>query len=73
MTTICTIIYSLVYTQKPSGQWMKMSILEVNDNFTLSKEVNGPILATTFVVELFLALGINLFVLIFTLCHPQRV
>ena len=49
-----------------------MSILEVNDNFTLSEEVSGPLLATTVVVELFLALSINLFVLIFTLCHPKR-
>ena len=48
-----------------------MSILEVNDNFTFSKEVNGPLLATTVVVELFFALSINLFVLIFTLCHPK--
>ena len=48
-----------------------MSILEVNDNFTLSKEINGPLLATTVVIELLLALSINLFVLIFTLCHPK--
>ena len=50
---------------------MKMSILEVNDNFTFSEEVNGPLFATTVAVELFLALSINLFVLIFTLCHPK--
>ena len=49
----------------------KMDILEENDNFTLSEEVNGSLLAAAVGIELLLALTTNLFVLIFTLCHPK--
>ena len=47
-----------------------MDILEVNDNFTLIEEVNGPLLAVFYGIEFILSIVANLFVLIFTLCHP---
>ena len=48
-----------------------MDILEDNRNFTLGEEINGPLLAVAVSIELILTLSINLFVLIFTLCHPK--
>ena len=48
-----------------------MSILEENKNFTSSEELNGPLQATVIGVEILFALVTNLFVLIFTLCHPK--
>ena len=48
-----------------------MDILDYNYNFTLSKEVHGPLLAVAVGVELVFAFIVNLFVLIFTLCHPK--
>ena len=47
------------------------NILEENSNFTLSDEVNGPLISVAVGIELILALSINLFALVFTLFHPQ--
>ena len=48
-----------------------MDILKDNRNFTLGKGVNGPLLAVFVGIDLFLTFVINLFVLIFTFCHPR--
>ena len=48
-----------------------MDILEENDNFSLSDEVNGPVLAVAVSIQSFMGIITNLFVLIFTLCHPK--
>ena len=48
-----------------------MDILEKNDNFSLSDEVNGPVLAVAVSIQSFMGIIGNLFVLIFTLCHPK--
>ena len=48
-----------------------MDILENNDNFTLSQDVHGPLLAVAVSIEFVFSFIINLFLLIFTLCHPK--
>ena len=48
-----------------------MDILEKNDNFSFSDEVNGPVLAVAVSIQSFMGIFANLFVLIFTLCHPK--
>lgn len=45
-------------------------ILEENDNFTLSSEIHGPVIAVFIALEMVAALVSNLFVLLVTLCHP---
>ena len=47
------------------------SILERNYNFTVIEDVNGPLFATAIAIEMIVALIINLFISIFTLCHPK--
>ncbi len=47
------------------------SIEEENENFTLSDNINGPLLATTVLVELVISFITNLFIFVFTLCHPK--
>ena len=46
-----------------------MDIFKENDNFTVSEDINGPLLAVAVSIEFFLALIINLFILSFSLCH----
>ena len=48
-----------------------MDILAENFNFTLNKDINGPLLAVAVGIEFTLSLVANLFVLIFTVCHPK--
>ena len=43
--------------------------IEDNDNFTLSHDINGPVLAAAIILEEVLILFINLFVLSFTCLH----
>ena len=47
-------------------------ILENNDNFTLSPDVHGPLLSIAVGIECAFAFVINLFLLIFTFCHPKK-
>ena len=46
-------------------------LLEENKNFTISDDINGPLVATVVGLEILAALVTNWFVLIFTLCHPK--
>ena len=48
-------------------------VLEFNSYFTFNynNSINGPLLATAVGLEIILALITNLFVLIFSLCHPK--
>ena len=46
-------------------------ILQENGSFTTDKDINGPLVATIVSLEVLAALVTNLFVLIFTLCHPK--
>ena len=48
-----------------------MSLLEINDNFTVSDDLNGPAIAVILGIELVLALSANAFVLILTLCNHK--
>ena len=47
------------------------SILEKNYNFTVDSVANGPWIATVIAIEMIIALVINLFITIFTLCNPK--
>ncbi len=44
---------------------------EENFNFTLSPEINGPVLAIALGILTVIVLAINLFVLIHSFCHPK--
>ena len=48
-----------------------MDILEVNDNFTLNEDINGPVLSTFVALEMVTGFVANLFVIIVTFCHPK--
>ena len=48
-----------------------MDILEDNDNFTLSEDVNGPALSVFVALIMVTGFLANLFVIIITFCHPQ--
>ena len=47
-----------------------MSEIEFN-NFTISEDIYGPVLAIAVAIEMILALTTNLFILLFTLRHPK--
>ena len=49
-----------------------MEILHDNYNFTLTPDVHGPLLAVAVGIECAFAFIINLFLLVFTLCHPKK-
>ena len=49
-----------------------MKILYDNYNFTLSPDVHGPLLAVAVGIVCAFAFIINLFLLVFTLCHPKK-
>ena len=49
-----------------------MEILDDNSNFTLIPDVHGPLLAVAVGIECAFAFIINLFLLVFTLCHPKE-
>ena len=44
---------------------------EENFNFTLSEDINGPLLASFAAVELAISFIINSFIFLYTLCHPR--
>ena len=48
-----------------------MDILEENNNFTLSEDINGPLLAAVIGIEMLAGLITNSFVLILTLSHSS--
>ena len=48
-----------------------MDILGENNNFTLSEDINGPLLAAVIGIEMVAGLITNSFVLILTLCHSS--
>ena len=48
-----------------------VDILVDNDNFTLNRDISGPALAVAVAIEFILSLASNLFILLFTLCHPK--
>ena len=50
---------------------MESVLLEINDNFTVSDDLNGPAIAVILGIELVLALSANAFVLIVTLCNHK--
>ena len=47
----------------------KLTMEDENDNFTLSGDINGPLLAAVISIEMIAGLITNSFVLILTLCH----
>ena len=49
-----------------------MDILSDNYNFTLSQDVNGPLLSIAVGIVCAFAFIINLFLLVFTLCHLKK-
>ena len=49
-----------------------MEILYDNYNFTLSPDVHGVLLSVAVGIEFVFSFIINLFLLIFTLCHPKK-
>ena len=48
-----------------------MDILEDNDNFTLSEDINGPVLSAFLALVMVAGFVANLFVIIVTFCHPK--
>ena len=44
---------------------------EENFNFTLSEDINGPLLASVIAVELAISFITNSFIFLYTLCHPR--
>ena len=44
---------------------------EENFNFTLSEDINGPLLASGIAVELAISFITNSFIFLYTLCHPR--
>ena len=46
-------------------------ILENNDNFTLSEDINGPVLSAFVALIMVTGIVANLFVIIVTFCHPK--
>ena len=48
-----------------------MDILELNDNFTLSEDINGPVLSAFYALVMVTGFVANLFVIIVTFCHPK--
>ena len=46
-----------------------MDAIDLNDNFTLSEDINGPLLAAVIGIEMLAGLITNSFVLILTLCY----
>ena len=48
-----------------------MGILEDNDNFTLSEDINGPVLSAFLALVMVVGFVTNLFVIIVTFCHPK--
>ena len=49
----------------------KMSMNDSDDIYTLNGEINGPLYAAALSVELVLAFIPNLFIIVYTLCHPK--
>ena len=50
-----------------------MDAIDLNDNFTLSEDINGPLLATVIGLEMLAGLITNSFVLIMTFCYLKDV
>ena len=48
-----------------------MDLLELNDNFTLSERVSGPVLSAFYALVMVTGFVANLFVIIVTFCHPK--
>ena len=48
-----------------------MDLLELNDNFTLSEDINGPVLSAFVALVMVTGFVANLFVIIVTFCHPK--
>ena len=48
-----------------------MDLLELNDNFTLSEDINGPVLSAFYALVMVTGFVANLFVIIVTFCHPK--
>ena len=48
-----------------------MDILEDNYNFTLSEDINGPVLSAFYALVMVTGFVANLFVIIVTFCHPK--
>ena len=48
-----------------------MDILELNDNFTLSEDINGSVLSVFYALVMVTGFVANLFVIIVTFCHPK--
>ena len=46
-----------------------MDAIDLNDNFTLSEDINGPLLAAVIGIEMLAGLITNSFVLVLTLCY----
>ena len=47
-------------------------VMDMNNNFTLSEDINGPLLAAVIGMEMLAGLTINSFVLILTACHLKN-
>ena len=48
-----------------------MDILEDNYNFTLSEDINGPVLSVFYTLVMVSGFVANLFVIVVTFCHPK--
>ncbi|XP_019855680.1 PREDICTED: 5-hydroxytryptamine receptor 7-like [Amphimedon queenslandica] len=76
-----TIIATAILSMRNSNEYLKYflfrpkssssmdDIIELNHNFTLSGDINGPLLAAVISVEMIGGLIANSFVLILTICH----
>ena len=71
MVTFLYIIRQNLYCQLASHRFTlnNQLAMELDKNFTLSEDINGPLLAAVIGIELVAGLIANLLVLILTACH----